>query len=317
MDLDSVFQQALAEGRNPDILTYLSYADHLRFRRQPDRCLEVIDRALRAAHAQGPRRAGSQLVMGLHTVAAEMILARVEDAARFDKAGPHIQALLDSPDARSQAVGHLLRRLDRARPLRAGATAAGESAPPPRRGSAEVGDQRVRSSALGHLKAAAAALPDIAEAQARYGVALVLARGAEPRPPSTSRMRSGSVAWTRSTSSGPPGRSFRPAIRKRPSRSSARCSRSVEQGTLPRELEATLHLLQGELYQARRSPEDLKKAVEEFDQALPPARTRRRRSSSGWPRSTCSSAEYDRALSASTRCEPRARGARPPSSSRS
>jgi predicted Zn-dependent protease len=32
-------------------------------------------------------------------------------------------------------------------------------------------------------------------------------------------------------------------------------------------MEGTLHLLQGELYQARRSPEDLKKAVEEFDRA--------------------------------------------------
>ena len=44
--------------------------------------------------------------------------------------------------------------------------------------------------------------------------------------------------------------------------------RQVDQGTLPRELEGTLHLLRGELYQARRSPEDLKKAVEEFDKAL-------------------------------------------------
>ena len=34
---------------------------------------------------------------------------------------------------------------------------------------------KLRNSALNHLKLAAAQLPDIAEAQARYGVALVLA----------------------------------------------------------------------------------------------------------------------------------------------
>ena len=41
VDLESIFKQALAEGRQPDLQTYLSYADHLRFRRQRDRCLEV------------------------------------------------------------------------------------------------------------------------------------------------------------------------------------------------------------------------------------------------------------------------------------
>ena len=45
--------------------------------------------------------------MGLHMVAVEMILARTDDAARFDKAEPHVQALLDCPEPRSQALGHL------------------------------------------------------------------------------------------------------------------------------------------------------------------------------------------------------------------
>src|SRR5205823_1750489 len=60
VDLDSVFQQALAEGRHPDLQTYLSYADHLRVRKQADRCLEVIDRGLRTAQAarRPPARPG-------------------------------------------------------------------------------------------------------------------------------------------------------------------------------------------------------------------------------------------------------------------
>ena len=42
----------------------------------------------------------------------------------------------------------------------------------------------------------------------------------------------------------------------------------VGQGTAPAELAAPLHLLRGELYQARRTPADLQKAVEEFDKAF-------------------------------------------------
>ncbi len=264
VDLDSVFQQALAEGRQPDLQTYLSYADHLRFRRQPDRCLEVIDRALRAAVGQGPRRAGSQLVMNLHTVAAEMVLARVDDAARFDKAAPHIQALLDSTETRSQAVGHLFAgsiELDRSSGTR-GEAGVGAAATPV---TAQV--TKLRSSALAHLKAAAMALPDLAEAQARYGVALVLAQ--EPnlgRQYLQIALRLGSLephyqlwaAWTILQAGYP--EEAEPVVRS--------LLTQVEQGTLPREMEATLHLLQGELYQARRSPDDLKKAVEEFDKAL-------------------------------------------------
>ncbi len=117
VDLDSVFQQALADGRQPDLQTYLYYADHLRFRRQPDRCLEVINRALQTAQAQGPRRAAPQQVMGLHTVAAEMILARVEDAERFDKAGPAHPGAAGLPGAAVSGVRPPVRRLDRSRPL--------------------------------------------------------------------------------------------------------------------------------------------------------------------------------------------------------
>jgi tetratricopeptide (TPR) repeat protein len=264
VDLDSVFQQALAEGRQPDLQTYLSYADHLRIRRQPDRCLEVIDRALRTAVAQGPRRIGPQMVMGLHTVAAEMILARVEDAERFNKAGPHIQALLDCPESRFQAFGHLFAgsiELDRSSVAR---DATGENTGAPA-GSAIL--TKLRSSALGHLKAAATALPDLAEAQARYGVALVLAQ--EPnlgRQYLQIALRLGNLepqyqlwaAWTILQAGYP--EEAEPIVQS--------LLQQVDLGNLPREMEGTLHLLQGELYQARRSPEDLKKAVEEFDKAL-------------------------------------------------
>ncbi len=263
VDLDSVFQQALAEGRQPDLQTYWSYADHLRFRRQPDRCLEVINRALQTVQAQGPRRADPQLVMALHTVATEMILAQVEDAQRFAKADPHIQALLDCQLPRFQALGHLFAGsidLDRSGLVREAASS--DAATP----AAPATPAKLRVSALAHLKAAATALPELAEAQARYGVALVLAQ--EPnlgRQYLQNAMRLGSLepqyqlwaAWTILQAGYP--EEAEPIVRA--------LLQQVDQGNLPRDLEGTLHLLRGELYQARRSPDDLKKAVDEFDKA--------------------------------------------------
>src|SRR5262249_31673655 len=47
-------------------------------------------------------------VLSLHRVAIDLILSKSDDASRFDKAAPHVQALLDSADPRSQAIGHLV-----------------------------------------------------------------------------------------------------------------------------------------------------------------------------------------------------------------
>src|SRR5262249_19251698 len=156
VDLETVFQQALAEGRHPGLQTYLSYADHLRLRRQPDRCLEVVDRALKTSQASKPA-ATPQVLALLHLVAVDMILAKTEDPARFDRAGPHVQALLDGTDPRFQAFGHLL----------AGSIDLDKSGLAREASGAEDGADgkpsvpKLRSGALSHLKIAAAGLPDI------------------------------------------------------------------------------------------------------------------------------------------------------------
>ncbi|HZW32760.1 MAG TPA: tetratricopeptide repeat protein [Isosphaeraceae bacterium] len=274
VDLDSVFQQALSEGHNPDLQTYLSYADHLRVRKQPQRCLEVTDRGLRAA--QAARRPPVHVVMTLHLVAAEMILSRADDAQRFVTADPHIQALLSCPDPRFQALGHLLAGsidLDRSGLARDLTTAAATATPtataagPAGATTNRPAPPKLRASALNHLKIAATALPDIAEAQARYGVALVLAQEQNlGRQYLQNALRLGSLdpqyqvwtAWTILQAGYP--EEAEPLVQA--------LIHQVEQGNLPRELEGTLHLLRGELYQARRGPEDLKKAIAEFDQAL-------------------------------------------------
>jgi tetratricopeptide (TPR) repeat protein len=262
VDLDSVFQQALAGGRQPDLQTYLSYAVHLRFRRQPDRCLEVIDRALQSA--QAARRPAVQTVMGLHAVAVEMLLTRNEDKERFNKADPHIQALLDCPETRLQAFGHLFAGsidLDRSGLTREIGTTDLPG------GAVRPTVPRLRSSALNHLKIAAAALPDVAEAQARYGVALVLCQEQNlGRQYLQTALRLGSLdpqyqlwaAWTILQAGYP--EEAEPIVES--------LLKQVALGAVPRELEGTLHLLRGELHQARRSPDDLKKAGAEFDKAL-------------------------------------------------
>ncbi len=248
VDIDQIFKQALAEGRQPDLKTYLAYADHLRLRRQPDRCLEVIDRALKSP--QATRRTSMRDVMLLHWVAVDMILAKSEDPARFDKAGPHVQALLESSEPRYQALGHLIAgSIDLDRSGLANEMTGVDDGPA---GPAGPGPSS-RSSALNHLKQAAAGLPENAEAQAKYGVALVLAQEQNlGRQYLQTAMRLGSLepqyqlwaAWTILQAGYP--EEAEPIVQS--------LLRQVEQGGLPREMEGTLHLLRGELYQASARP---------------------------------------------------------------
>ena len=111
--------------------------------------------------------------MGLHTVAVEMILARVEDAERFDKAGAAHPGPARLPRPAVPGARPPVRRIDRARSVGRGSrdAAGADAAPrPARRGPAEAPQQCPESPEDRRRP-----LPDIAEAQARYGVALVLA----------------------------------------------------------------------------------------------------------------------------------------------
>ena len=244
VDLNSVFQQALAEGRQPDLQTYLSYADHLRFRRQTDRCLEVIDRALLAAQGQG-RRVATQTVMNLHTVAAEMILARLDDAERFEKAAPHIQALLDCPESRSQAVGHLFAgviELDRSTDGPRSRRKPRPAAPAGKAQDDEAQQCRCLGPPQGRRHGVTRSRRGAGVPRRRAGPGT----GAEPRPPVPPDRDPTRPAWSPSTSSGPPGRSSRPAIPRRPNRSSDRLLHQVDLGNLPREMEGPSTCSRGE-----------------------------------------------------------------------
>ncbi|HEX3446919.1 MAG TPA: hypothetical protein VHS97_01630, partial [Isosphaeraceae bacterium] len=261
IDLESIFKLALAGEHTSDLQTYVAYADHLRFRQQRDRCLQVVDQGLKLPQASKPTAA--QAVMRLHVVAVEMALSRGDDQARFDKAAPHIQALLDCPDQLFQGFGHLFAGsvdLDRSGVIRVTEGGAGGAA-------TKESPAHLRTSALHHLKIAAALMPEIAEAQARYGVALVLAGEQNlGRQFLQTALRLGSLdsqyqlwaAWTILQAGYP--EDAEPIV--------SALLRQVATGDAPRELEASLHLLSGEIHQAKRSPEELNKAVAEFDKAL-------------------------------------------------
>jgi cellulose synthase operon protein C len=260
-ELESIFKLALSGKNEPDLQTYLAYADHLNLRRQRDRCLEVVDQALKSPQAS--RRTAAQIVMTLHVIAVQMALSTEEDKARFEKAGPHIQALLDCPEPKAQAFGHLFAgSVDLDRSGNARDTKTGDVATASKETTAAF-----RKSAVKHLKIAAAQLPDVAEAQARYGVALVLAGEQNlGRQFLQTALRLGSLdpqyqlwaAWAILQAGYP--EEAEPIV--------TALSRQVAAGNAPREMEAGLFLLSGEIHQSRRTPDDLNKAVGFFEKAL-------------------------------------------------
>ncbi len=262
LDLEAMFKLALAPEQEPDVQSFLSYADHLRIRHGRDRCLEVVEAGLKSPQASS--RQAMHAVMGLHIVAVEMALADTLDKQRFDKAEPHVKALLASTEPKFQGLGHLFAgsiELDQSGFARG---PNGESLPA---STVQKSTPKLRANAIHHLKLAALALPDVAEAQARYGVALVLAGEQNlGRQSLQNAMRLGSLdpqyqlwaAWIVLQAGYP--EEAEPIVTS--------LFQQVAAGSAPRELSSALYLLRGEISQAQRTPENLKKAAEDFEKSL-------------------------------------------------
>ncbi|WP_406696848.1 tetratricopeptide repeat protein [Singulisphaera sp. Ch08] len=261
-NVESLFQKALEEVNRPELQVYLSYAEHLRFRAKRTECLAIVEKALRLPLVTRPNNA--ETVLGLHTIAVEVALSNSEDKERFDKAGPHIAKLVESSSTIYQGLGHLFQGSIELENSGVSATARGKTPPTTAPNPAQV---KLRASALNHLKIAAAQLPEFAEAQARYGVALVLSMETGLGRQYLQRaMRMGTLepqyqiwaAWS-IVQAGYPEEAG-PIVDS--------LLAQVAQGRQPRELEATLHLLKGEIHQARRSPEDLEVALAEYERSF-------------------------------------------------
>ena len=261
VELEGIFQKVLSGNEKSELQVYLSYADHLRFRQKRDRCLQVIEEALRQPAASRPASLIS--VMGLHAVAVEMTLSKQEDATRYDKSAPHIQALLSSSEPRFQGLGHLFQGaiyLEQSGLVPAVSRAGDKGEPIP------TPQPKLRAMALNHLKQAAGQLPAVAEA--RRGTAWPwCSTRSRTWAASIFRMCSGWATSRPSINSGRPGPFCKPVIPRRLRRSWTRCSASSRRGPLLPRLKGTLHQISGELYQAERGPGDLERAAKEFEKA--------------------------------------------------
>ena len=255
---DAIFRKAAAGERGADLGVYLTYADHLRFREKRVRCLEVVEQAFKSP--MGVKQATSEAAQGLHALAVESILGDITDKGRFERVGPHIKALMEGSNKRFQALGHLFQgAID--------LELAGVETDVVRTAEKVAESSKLRISALNHLKVAAAELPDVAEAQARYGVALIISREvALGRQYLQKARRMGSLdvqyqiwaAWSMVQGGYPEDAA--PIV--------AGLLAEVESGKRPKELAGTLHLLSAEIHQAARSPEELKKAISEYNRSF-------------------------------------------------
>jgi cellulose synthase operon protein C len=258
-DVEAIFKRTLAASSKTDLHVYLTYADHLRFRGKRDRCLEVVDQSLKSPLASLPT--SGEVVMGLHAVAVESVLSETKDEARAEKAAPHIKELIAATSPRFQGLGHLFQgaiELEQS----------GVAGVPAKDGGASLTlsakQLKLRASAVNHLRIAAEKLPDVVEAQARYGVALILSQDLSlGRQYLQNAMRLGNAepqyqvwaAWSMLQAGYP--EEAEPVVNH--------LLNELAQGRVSRELEGTLHLLSGEIHQAGRSPDDMKKALVEYD----------------------------------------------------
>ncbi len=257
---EAIYTRAIEVTGANDLRPHLAYAEHLVFRDGPKKALEVASTALKLKIAALP--AWDNVATGLRDVAIRAALAQTDDPARFDRAVPFVKELIASANPRASGIGHLYKgliALERSGMLSA---AAGADGP----GTASSVDSKAGEEAAAELKLAAAALPDAATAQALYGVSLILTgeanlgrqylqaaqklggEGLEPRYQVF-------AAWSILQAGYPEDAA--PIV--------ARMIASAESGGLPRDFAPTLHLLMGEILQARRQ---LRPARAEFEKAL-------------------------------------------------
>ena len=266
-DVESIFRQSLSAAKKTDLHVYYKYAEHLKIRGKRNACLEVVAEALKSPLAE--LATSGDVVMALREIAVVVALSEPTDESRYEKAAPHIKALLASTSPLFQGYGHLFQgaveleqsgviggQRDKNATVAATATKTSANAP------------KLRSSALSHLKSAAAQLPDVVEAQARYGVALILAQEQNlGRQYLQNAMRLGAsepqfqiwAAWSMVQAGYP--EEAEPIVRH--------LLDDVAQGRISPEFQGTLHLLSGEIYQVKRSPADLRLAQAEFEQSYP------------------------------------------------
>ena len=255
----ATYKKSVEPAGRPDLRAYLAYAEHLLRRDRRQACMEAVDKGLSLEQA---KKAGwLATAMNLREVGVKAALVDLIDPDRVKKATPYIDGLIAGTEPTFRGAGHLFQGL-------IDLEAAGVAEPPAGKAAAKV-DSRRQSAALGHLQIAATSLPHVATAQALYGVALVLAR--EPalgRQYLQKAMRMGELdpryqvwaAWSLIQAGYPEDAA--PIV--------GPLAEQSGEGQANAGLAPMLHLLKGEIHQARRTPEELNRAREEYRQAVAP-----------------------------------------------
>ena len=114
----------------PGVWVHQAYAEHLNLRGKREQCLEVIEAALTPDVLKDASYQDD--VMRLRETAIKAALAQAEDAGRFAKAKPHIDALIAGSRPAYQGLGHLFQGAPAALPCQ------GESASGPNRVVADL-----------------------------------------------------------------------------------------------------------------------------------------------------------------------------------
>lgn len=256
-DLTALFETALADGGdNPDLRILQIHADHLMFKGDREGSLQTVKRALALPSAGNPNL--SRSVLFLKETAVKAALSDPSDPDRFNKASFYLNDLIASEDPYFQGMGHLFQG---AIDLERSGLATGAA------DRADTEAAKLRDKATVHLREAVARLPKLATAQALYGIALIL--GNEPalgRQHLANAYELGNLEvryqlWAAfaMVQTGYPEEAERIAQGLR---------QGIETRVLPESLRKTILMLEGEIAQARKTPEQLRVAYAKFQEAI-------------------------------------------------
>ena len=269
--VEKSLKQAL-ETNKTDLRLQMSLARHLMSSGRYEACVALVDEALNSPEAKQP--AAVRYVFGLRDLAVKSLLADQTKPDRFAKADPHIQAMLAAKPLDIQGLGHLFQGSIDLERSGIGGEAAAEPAPKLAVGEtaktekdAPKTSEDYRRSAMAHLKAASADLPDVSTAHALYGVSLIMNR--EPELGRQALQKAWKLgipevryqvwmAWSQIMAGYP--EDAQPIV--------AELLSHVEADPNVKVFQPTLHLLMGEIYQARNTPESLRLAYDQYAKAL-------------------------------------------------
>jgi tetratricopeptide (TPR) repeat protein len=259
--IDRGFRTALQGDEEVGLWVYQAFAEHLNLRGNREKCLEVIRTALTPEVLKDASLQDD--VMRMRETAIKAALADTTDSDRFDKAAPHIEALIAGSRPEYQGLGHLFQGAIELE--RSGLTGPGKSTEGPKQANSLV-DART------HLREATVKLPNVVMAKALYGIALMMSgepalgrqhlmlaqRAEELRPGSLEPRYQIWAAWSLLEAEYP----------EEAERIVNRLRAATDQDPNIAPLLGTLQLLQGEIARSRKSPQDLEVARAAYTSAI-------------------------------------------------